>query len=372
MNAPTGSSRVQGDDALALIDDLFATFLIPHDDADPMHAGWTRGASVRADVAQGWRDRRAALVARTPQPAERAPLDVSGPLIVGAAGVPIDAYDAIDLLASRNGDFPARLLASRARTVADLWNDPPNAWQKVAATSDFPELADALDQLLDGGPGDLTDVRPAVPAPLPAVPDGEDETTPPRRVKADAWGPIPELPLADPNDTGHGYVVARVLDGTGLHGDRVLELWDDDMHRAESPAAVHHLAEQVDDDGGWCVYEVRRLDAEDAPCGSCGHDADHSGGECMWIEDVQTPEGGSYQVGCRCDGSPNPDTDPDDPLGEHVPARFDAAADAIDEHNPYSCAGGNLRSIATSLRLSSPEVRAAVAAALARPTERER
>ncbi len=58
--------------------------------------------------------------------------------------------------------------------------------------------------------------------------------------------------------------------------------------------------------------------------------------------------------------------------GEDVPARLDAAADAIDEHNPYSCAGGNLRSIAVSLRLSSPELRAAVAAALARPTEPQR
>ncbi|MBW0088256.1 hypothetical protein I4I73_03375 [Pseudonocardia sp. KRD-184] len=46
------SDREQVDAALALIDDVFATFLIPHDDADPMHAGWTRRASVRAD--EGW------------------------------------------------------------------------------------------------------------------------------------------------------------------------------------------------------------------------------------------------------------------------------------------------------------------------------
>ncbi len=52
------------------------------------------------------------------------------------------------------------------------------------------------------------------------------------------------------------------------------------------------------------------------------------------------------------------------PDGEDVPARLDAAAEAIDEHNPYSCAGGNLRGVAESLRLSSPGLRAAVASAL--------
>lgn len=57
--------------------------------------------------------------------------------------------------------------------------------------------------------------------------------------------------------------------------------------------------------------------------------------------------------------------------GEDVPARLDAAAAAIAEHNPYSCADGDLRGIAESLRLSSPEMRAAVAAALARQTEQK-
>ena len=57
-------------------------------------------------------------------------------------------------------------------------------------------------------------------------------------------------------------------------------------------------------------------DGEGMPCVRCGHDSDHSGGECMWYHDVQTADGGSYQVGCHCDGQPWPaydESDLDDP-----------------------------------------------------------
>lgn len=63
----------------------------------------------------------------------------------------IDCYDAIEIVATRD-DAPSRLLADTARTVADLWNDPPFAWQTREVRDMFPELADALDELLGGGP----------------------------------------------------------------------------------------------------------------------------------------------------------------------------------------------------------------------------
>jgi hypothetical protein len=64
----------------------------------------------------------------------------------------MDCYDAIDLVAQRQ-DAPSRLLARNARTVADLWNDPPlTSWQSDQVREVFPALADALDELLGGGP----------------------------------------------------------------------------------------------------------------------------------------------------------------------------------------------------------------------------
>jgi hypothetical protein len=73
-------------------------------------------------------------------------------LVLGRSGVPIDAYDAIELLSQR-ADHPSRLLAERARRVADLWNDPPlSSMQTEQVHEVYPELADALDELLDGGP----------------------------------------------------------------------------------------------------------------------------------------------------------------------------------------------------------------------------
>lgn len=89
----------------------------------------------------------------------------SGPLVTGAAGVPIDCYDAIELLAD-GPDHASRLLSAAARRAADLWNDPPNGPHEVQEVRRcFPDLADALDDLLAGGPvtPPITwdDVRPA-------------------------------------------------------------------------------------------------------------------------------------------------------------------------------------------------------------------
>lgn len=63
-------------------------------------------------------------------------------------------------------------------------------------------------------------------------------------------------------------------------------------------------------------------------------------------------------------GCPDCRPTPDVARVDDLPARFDAAADALTAAEPYSCAGGNLRSIAVALRLMTPEIRAAVAAAL--------
>jgi hypothetical protein len=67
--------------------------------------------------------------------------------------VEMDCYDAIEIVAARP-DAPSRLLGENARRVADLWNDPEpygschRDWVREAN----PELADALDELLGGGP----------------------------------------------------------------------------------------------------------------------------------------------------------------------------------------------------------------------------
>ena len=66
--------------------------------------------------------------------------------------VEMDCYDAIEIVAQRS-DAPSRLLAENARRVADLWNDPPNSvWESEQVREAFPALADALDELLGGGP----------------------------------------------------------------------------------------------------------------------------------------------------------------------------------------------------------------------------
>jgi hypothetical protein len=66
--------------------------------------------------------------------------------------VEMDCYDAIELVAQRS-DAPSRLLAETARAVADLWNDPPlSCYQREQVEQVFPELAEALHELLGGGP----------------------------------------------------------------------------------------------------------------------------------------------------------------------------------------------------------------------------
>lgn len=65
----------------------------------------------------------------------------------------MDCYDTIELVSARSADLPGELLADTARRVADLWNDPPRGcWQSMQVREAFPELADALDELLGGGP----------------------------------------------------------------------------------------------------------------------------------------------------------------------------------------------------------------------------
>lgn len=80
-------------------------------------------------------------------------------MVTGKANVPIDAYDAIQLLL-QTGDgpgSPAHILATAAKRVADLWNDPPyTSWQCDQVREVFPELADALYELLGGGPSNIT------------------------------------------------------------------------------------------------------------------------------------------------------------------------------------------------------------------------
>jgi hypothetical protein len=66
--------------------------------------------------------------------------------------VEMDCYDAIEITA-RSAYSVHRRVAETARRCADLWNDPPHsAMQRDIVADVFPELADALDELLGGGP----------------------------------------------------------------------------------------------------------------------------------------------------------------------------------------------------------------------------
>lgn len=64
----------------------------------------------------------------------------------------LDCYDAINLVEAR-GDTASKLLGRTARRVADLWNDPPMGIRQNQDVEEiFPELAEALYELLGGGP----------------------------------------------------------------------------------------------------------------------------------------------------------------------------------------------------------------------------
>jgi hypothetical protein len=64
----------------------------------------------------------------------------------------MDTYDAIEALEGSD-DAAVQLLVSAARTTADLWNDPPmSGYQREQVEEVFPELAEALHELLGGGP----------------------------------------------------------------------------------------------------------------------------------------------------------------------------------------------------------------------------
>nr|WP_145982987.1 hypothetical protein [Pseudonocardia sp. AL041005-10] len=98
-------------------------------------------------------------------------------LVVGKAGVPIDAYDAIQILATRP-DHPSRLLAEKARAVADWWNDPPGGlWQREQLDEVAADLGELLGDLLGGGPGDVSDVRPAGQPVRDGHTSGEESTS---------------------------------------------------------------------------------------------------------------------------------------------------------------------------------------------------
>lgn len=64
----------------------------------------------------------------------------------------MDVYDAIEALED-SGSLAVQLLVGAARTAADLWNDPPiGSHQRDQVAEVFPELAEALHELLGGGP----------------------------------------------------------------------------------------------------------------------------------------------------------------------------------------------------------------------------
>lgn len=288
------------------------------------------------------RDRlRAALAARTPQPAEfsavvklRATIALLGDLAdrslhgeLGTEELCREREERIELLHSLGHSLGEN-------AVAPLPAVPDGGGDMFGVTCVYCGEA-------------VTDARPSVETEMgathvtccddaPAVPDGEDEA------------------IADRARHLDRYFGLWVLDDKPWD-----EMSHEEAYKRGQVFATRYIAR----------HEVSPADAEgeDEPCGSCGHDADHSGGECMWFDDVRTDDG-HMQVACHCDGSPNPDTDPDDPLGEDVPARLDAAADACGPAGVPPYTGERLRGAATALRLMPAEVRAAVAAALSRPT----
>lgn len=61
--------------------------------------------------------------------------------------------------------------------------------------------------------------------------------------------------MSDLNETP-AYVIGRFEDASHMHGDRTVELWDDDVRRTRS-AALIDLDELVDDNPEWRVFELR-------------------------------------------------------------------------------------------------------------------
>ena len=150
------------DDARKSRDDLIR-------ERDVMRRAWRQEQERRKGVAR-------ALSAARPA------AEPDAQMVVGKAGVPIDAYDAIQLLATRP-DHPSRLLAEKARAVADWVNDPPGGLLQRGQVDEIaPELVEKLFDLLGGGPGDVSDARPA------AGPVGDDTTTEYRATGTDREG----------------------------------------------------------------------------------------------------------------------------------------------------------------------------------------
>ena len=71
--------------------------------------------------------------------------------------------------------------------------------------------------------------------------------------------PLRAAPAQPDDETAHGYVLARITDATAHHGDRVLTLWADDVHRTLTAASDREVEDVDDEHGGWEVYEVRRV-----------------------------------------------------------------------------------------------------------------
>lgn len=85
--------------------------------------------------------------------------------------------------------------------------------------------------------------------------------------------------MSDLNETP-AYVLGRFVDATQHHGDRVLELWDDDVYRTRSDALIAG-DEQVDvgdpELPQWRVFELRDVteaafDPTRCDCEDCAAD----------------------------------------------------------------------------------------------------
>lgn len=123
-------------------------------------------------------------------------------------------------------------------------------------------------------------------------------------------------------------------------------------------ASVWHMRGAVFEDLGTWV----RAASASAPLEIAGHDVDPEDLDAMEHDLL------ALLAAVRASRMAGPlASPPAEPDGDHVPALLDRVADAIKDMRPF-LAAKELRTLAKVLRGSTPEVRAAVAAELARPT----